>query len=103
MVKRVVPADRLCHIRLEDGLGWEQICPFLDVPIPEQEYPDRNEPARFQALTQGVVKPMLTRAIIKFATVCIPTVGVASWVIMKHGFAQPRVIIEHVLKLFHRA
>ncbi|KAJ5811448.1 hypothetical protein N7474_007749, partial [Penicillium riverlandense] len=102
MAKRVIPADRLCHIWLEEGLGWEQICPFLDVPIPDQEYPDRNEPARFQALAQGVVKPMLTRALIRFATICIPAVGVLGWVIMKNGFSLPRVVAEPVFTLIQR-
>ncbi|KAJ5652838.1 hypothetical protein N7507_010264 [Penicillium longicatenatum] len=94
MVKKAIPADRLCHIRLEDGLGWEQICPFLDVPIPDQEYPDRNEPARFQALAEGVVQPMFKRAIMRVALVCIPALGVLGWGIMKHGFVAGNYLTE---------
>lgn len=80
MVKKVIPADLFCYIRLEDGLGWEQICLFLDVPIPEDENPGHNEPARSPALSQGAVNPMVTRAMIKFATLCVPVVGVLGWV-----------------------
>ncbi|KAJ5365879.1 hypothetical protein N7517_008765 [Penicillium concentricum] len=76
MAKRTIPVDRLCHIKLEDGLGWEQICPFLYMPIPDQEYPDRNEPARYQAIVTEVIQLMITRAIIRFANVAVPTVGV---------------------------
>ncbi|KAJ5218204.1 uncharacterized protein N7498_000303 [Penicillium cinerascens] len=55
-VKAIVPADRLCHIQLSDGLNWEKICPFLDLPIPTEEYPDRNEPEKFKARVEGFLK-----------------------------------------------
>lgn len=103
MVKRVIPADRLCHIRLEEGLGWEQICPFLGVPIPDQEYPDHNAPDKFEAIVQGVVKPMLTRAVIRFATICIPVVGVLGWGIMKHGSSLPHAIVKPVSNWIEKA
>ncbi|KAJ6133376.1 hypothetical protein N7471_008591 [Penicillium samsonianum] len=85
MAKRTIPADRLCHIKLEDGLGWEQICPFLNMPIPDQEYPDRNEPARFQAIAAEFIQPMVTRAIVRFVTVAVPTIGVIGWAAIKYG------------------
>ncbi|KAI0509067.1 P-loop containing nucleoside triphosphate hydrolase protein [Xylaria bambusicola] len=48
-VKDLVPADRLLIAKLEEGLGWEQICPFLEVDIPEVPYPRMNDTKQFQA------------------------------------------------------
>ncbi|KAI2641023.1 hypothetical protein GGS21DRAFT_353898 [Xylaria nigripes] len=47
--KDLVPADRLLVVRLEDGLGWEQICPFLEVDTPAIPYPRVNDTKQFQA------------------------------------------------------
>ncbi|KAI0099175.1 hypothetical protein GGR51DRAFT_535763 [Nemania sp. FL0031] len=41
--KELVPADRLLVIRLEDGRGWEQICPFAKVDISTIPYPRMND------------------------------------------------------------
>ncbi|KAG6139275.1 hypothetical protein E4U28_003901 [Claviceps purpurea] len=53
MAKRILPADRLCYFRLEDGLSWEQICPFLGIPIPDEPFPDANVQENFK----NVVSP----------------------------------------------
>lgn len=55
------------------------------MPIPDQEYPDRNEPARFEANVAGLIKPMVTRTMIRFVTIAIPTIGVLGWAAWKHG------------------
>ncbi|KAI9031843.1 P-loop containing nucleoside triphosphate hydrolase protein [Phycomyces nitens] len=39
-VKQVVPPERL--LVLELGEGWERLCEFLQVPIPEIPYPNTN-------------------------------------------------------------
>ncbi|KAI0975315.1 P-loop containing nucleoside triphosphate hydrolase protein [Xylaria arbuscula] len=46
--KGLVPADRLLVARLEDGFGWEEICPFLEVDIPTIPYPRINDTKQFQ-------------------------------------------------------
>jgi len=61
----MVPADRFLNIKLEEGLDWEQICPFLGVSIPEEEWPKRNTTADFHVFVRSiwwpsVVKGMLT-------------------------------------------
>jgi len=48
-VKELVPADQLLVVKLEDGLGWEQLCPFLGVDIPTTPYPRMNDTKQFQA------------------------------------------------------
>ncbi|KAI0393732.1 P-loop containing nucleoside triphosphate hydrolase protein [Xylariaceae sp. FL0594] len=48
-VKKLVPADKLLAVKLEDGLGWEQLCPFLGVDVPATPYPRTNDTRQFQA------------------------------------------------------
>ncbi|KAI0472834.1 P-loop containing nucleoside triphosphate hydrolase protein [Xylariaceae sp. FL0804] len=52
LVQKLVPADRLLVVKLEDGLGWEQICPFLGHEIPADPYPRGNDPREFGKLTR---------------------------------------------------
>ena len=86
MVKATIPADRRWDIQLDrDGLGWDDICDFLEVPRPEKEYPDRNEPARFQALFEKVIGPWVLSAALRCGVVLVVGLGVAVWAGMKYG------------------
>ena len=85
MVKDVVPADRLCVIRLEDGLDWNSICPFLEVPLPDVEYPDRNEPAKFEALVHEKLNPHIYAAMLRLGAIVVPALGVFGWMAVKYG------------------
>ena len=38
-----MPEDRLLVIDIVGGDGWEQLCPFLGVPIPEEPFPHSNK------------------------------------------------------------
>ena len=40
-VKRVVPADRLLIFEVKEG--WEPLCQFLDVPVPDTPFPHVND------------------------------------------------------------
>lgn len=44
-VKRVVPAERLLVWEVSDG--WEPLCEFLGVPVPDQPLPHANDRATF--------------------------------------------------------
>jgi len=46
-VLRDAPADRL--LTVEAGAGWEPLCEFLSVPVPDEPYPHLNDPAKFWA------------------------------------------------------
>ncbi|KAI1334585.1 P-loop containing nucleoside triphosphate hydrolase protein [Xylariaceae sp. FL0016] len=46
--KSMIPPEQLLVVKLEDGLGWEQICPFLGVDIPDTPYPRQNDPNDFK-------------------------------------------------------
>ena len=42
-VKRTVPKERLLVFEAKDG--WQPLCDFLDVPIPEGPFPHLNDTA----------------------------------------------------------
>jgi hypothetical protein len=46
-VKREIPRERL--LVYEPGQGWEPLCEFLGVPIPETPYPKVNTTEEFRA------------------------------------------------------
>lgn len=84
MAKATIPADRLRVIQLENGLGWEDICPFLEVPIPSADYPGRNEPEKFQAMVEAFITPLITGAAVKLGVVAVPTVAILGWMLVKY-------------------
>lgn len=45
-VKSSIPPERLLVYEL--GSGWEPLCAFLEVPMPDQAYPHTNATAEFQ-------------------------------------------------------
>lgn len=45
-VRELVPADRLLEYRVSEG--WEPLCNFLDVDIPECPFPAGNEQESFR-------------------------------------------------------
>jgi len=46
-VKAAIPPERL--LVYEAGQGWEPLCAFLGVPVPDEPYPSENSTAEFQA------------------------------------------------------
>lgn len=46
-VKAEVPADQL--LVHEVGAGWEPLCAFLGVPVPDEPFPNRNSTKDFRA------------------------------------------------------
>lgn len=48
-VRDAIPADRLLEYEVKQG--WEPLCAFLDVPVPDEPFPRLNDRAGFQ---QGV-------------------------------------------------
>ncbi|XP_057316147.1 uncharacterized protein LOC130657194 [Hydractinia symbiolongicarpus] len=46
-VKRNVPEEKLLVFSVKEG--WEPLCKFLDVPVPEQPFPHVNDTATFKA------------------------------------------------------
>lgn len=59
-VRAITPKDKLLEFRSEDG--WEPLCKFLEVPVPEGPYPKINDTANFVRMH----KIMWWRAFVKF-------------------------------------
>ncbi|KAG5932547.1 hypothetical protein E4U53_001274 [Claviceps sorghi] len=85
MAKRILPADRLCYFRLEDGLGWEQICPFLELPIPDQPFPAANVPEVFKEGLSSYLTPGVQRAVLKLGVVAAPLLGSLAYLGFKYS------------------
>ncbi len=49
-VKRVVPPERLLVYTVKEG--WEPLCHFLDVPVPDKPFPHLNDTAEFQRMME---------------------------------------------------
>ena len=52
-VLETIPANRLLVFEATDG--WEPLCAFLGVPVPDTPYPAQNSTAEFQARSAGSV------------------------------------------------
>lgn len=86
MAKTVIPADRLHVIDLDNqGCDWKDICPFLGLPIPEEDYPMPNDPANFNKLVDGFLKPRMKAAAIRLGVVAFVSLGVVSWAALNYG------------------
>ena len=52
-VKAQVPSDRLLVYRVSDG--WEPLCQFLQVPVPQEAFPHLNKKENFSSMIKQLV------------------------------------------------
>ncbi|KAH8666951.1 hypothetical protein BX600DRAFT_540208 [Xylariales sp. PMI_506] len=64
-IKRVVPPERLHVVQLEDGLGWEQICPLLGLEVPSKPWPMRHTVEDFEVSLAGPMHVYVKAAMVK--------------------------------------
>ncbi|EGX92937.1 hypothetical protein CCM_04309 [Cordyceps militaris CM01] len=70
----------LLDVKLEDGFGWEEICPFLGVPIPKERYPRGNAPAEFDKLLGGFIGGRLAATAYKVVgSVVVSAIAIGAW------------------------
>ncbi len=50
-VRKTIPASRLLVFEVKDG--WEPLCAFLDVPVPDEEFPRTNHREEFWDRVNG--------------------------------------------------
>jgi hypothetical protein len=84
-VQQIVPADKLLVVSLEEGLGWEQICPWLGVEIPVTPYPRGNDAFQFQAQARKDMVAQIVRTrknIVKYFVAPSLTVGVFAYLLV---------------------
>lgn len=53
-VKSHVPSDKL--LVFEASQGWEPLCKFLGVPVPQEPFPHLNKKENFKEMLQGIMK-----------------------------------------------
>ncbi|MDP9865983.1 MULTISPECIES: sulfotransferase family protein [Streptosporangium] len=58
-VKSVIPGDRLLVFEVRQG--WEPLCGFLGVPVPDEPFPRVNDTANFARNARRHIGPMLLR------------------------------------------
>lgn len=76
--------EKLLVAKLEDGFGWEQICPFLGLDIPSTPYPRGNAPAQFEQLGKQVLGPGIRKVgILIVSVILVPVVGIGAWYIFR--------------------
>ncbi|TKA74475.1 hypothetical protein B0A49_06731 [Cryomyces minteri] len=79
-VRALVPRENLLELNLGDG--WKPLCDFLEVPIPEGDYPNTNDA---EAYAKVFNTPLLTRLALRavgavLAVIALPCAAVgAAW------------------------
>ncbi|KAI0469480.1 P-loop containing nucleoside triphosphate hydrolase protein [Xylaria cf. heliscus] len=77
-VKQLVPPEQLKVVKLEDGLGWNELCPYLDVPIPDTPWPSLNTPEEFHTIVRPKIKTAAGKGMAGVTTI-MAVVAVAMW------------------------
>ena len=78
-VKRVIPKERMLVLEIEEGLGWEKICPYLDKEVPKDvAYPRVVE---HEKMKEKFLKPILVQAALRLVlSMLLPlALGVGVW------------------------
>ena len=73
-VRRLVPKENL--LEFEVGMGWEPLCEFLGVDVPDEPFPRVNDMASFQKNMDKMVSQALTRAAFNLAPYIVGAVAV---------------------------
>ncbi|GAB7048788.1 sulfotransferase family protein [Catenuloplanes indicus] len=77
-VRTHVAAERLLVFEVRDG--WEPLCAFLGVPVPDEPFPKANERAAFQA-RQARARARTTRRRVAAAAGAMAGAGLAIWAV----------------------
>lgn len=82
-VKRLVPPEQLKVCKLEDGFGWDEICPYLGVPVPDEEWPSLNTPEEFGEVAAPKLKTAFMKGMLGTTSIIAPIVAVGLWYLRK--------------------
>ncbi|KAI1481955.1 P-loop containing nucleoside triphosphate hydrolase protein [Daldinia eschscholtzii] len=78
-VKRLVPLEQLKVCKLEDGFGWNDICPYLDVPVPDEKWPSLNTPEEFGEIAKPKVKSAFRKGMFGTTSILAPIIAAGVW------------------------
>ena len=80
-VKRVTPPERLLVFKLEHG--WEPLCEFLGLPVPEVDFPKINDTEALKELLACYIAEGMRRGLVDIAKKATPVavlgLSVAAW------------------------
>jgi hypothetical protein len=76
---KLVPPEKLLVVKLEDGFGWGQICPFLGKEIPDVPYPRGNDPREFHKLVSNHLLDVAASSLGKALLFAIPVASFGIW------------------------
>ncbi|KAK8016162.1 hypothetical protein PG993_014351 [Apiospora rasikravindrae] len=83
--KTAAPSGKLHVIKLEEGLDWESICPFLGCEVPSESYPRGNDRVEFKQIMGAYMAPGINKAIMGVSAVVVPLIGLGAWALVKYG------------------
>lgn len=76
-VRELVPKEQLLEFQI--GEGWDRLCEFLDVPVPEHPYPQVNEATAFKDRNNLRFRLAVKRGAPRIAGTVLTVVAVVSW------------------------
>ena len=79
MVRKLVPKERLLGYKA--GEGWERMCEFLEIPVPDDEFSVAKEQATFGDRTGVGIGLALQRVAMRVVPmlVAVMAVAIGSW------------------------
>ncbi|KAI3316611.1 P-loop containing nucleoside triphosphate hydrolase protein [Xylariaceae sp. AK1471] len=77
-VKRIVPPEQIKVCKLEDGFGWNELCPYLGVSVPDTPWPSLNTPEEFHTLVGPRLQTAARKGMIG-VTIIIAAAAVGIW------------------------
>ncbi|OTA59145.1 hypothetical protein K449DRAFT_436104 [Hypoxylon sp. EC38] len=82
-VKRLVPPEQLKVCKLEDGFGWEEICPYIGVPVPDEPWPSLNTPEEFHEIGGPKMKKAAMKGFAGTISLIVPALAMGLWYLRK--------------------
>ncbi|KAK8008848.1 P-loop containing nucleoside triphosphate hydrolase protein, partial [Apiospora marii] len=82
--KAAAPPGKIHVIKLEEGLDWDSICPFLGREVPGEPYPRGNDRGEFKQIMGAFMAPGINKAIMGVSAVVVPLIGLGAWALVKY-------------------
>lgn len=78
-IRDACPKERL--LEYEVSQGWEPLCKFLDLPIPDQPFPNINDADEFVYVHKQIWLLALGSMVLKVSAMAVPVVaiGIGYW------------------------
>jgi hypothetical protein len=93
-VKRLVPPKQLHVLTLENGYGWEAICPYLGIPIPDVPWPKLNSTEEFKEFTGPMFKRAAFNGVVAVVSFSLCIIGLG-WALQTGRLQLPFAIVRN--------